>query len=244
MPANGSGLFSKMSYAFAHLVKPGPGVSGALHDLRSDVSKALKPLAALTVDEFTDAPVADTDAFRTAGATSTTAQNWTGSALNGVVGQAALAYARPVTVTTTDSAGSYAGAVTVTGTDVTGKSQTDTITITNNTTTSSTKLFKTVTKLAVPAQLNTSGNLQVGFGAALGLSKPIVARAGRQAVVQEVSVGAVVTTGTFASAASAGPCGSYTPAAAPDGTRDYAVYYEYDGTVDNDSSRLTLTHFA
>ena len=49
---NGSGLFGSHRAAKPHLIKGKGGVAGEVDDLRNDVSSAVSPLAAWTVDEF------------------------------------------------------------------------------------------------------------------------------------------------------------------------------------------------
>jgi len=92
-----------------------------------------------------------------------------------------------------------------------------------------------VTSIVVPAQSGVGGALEFGFGDIIGFLRPLKSRAGLAAVVREIAVGAVVTTGTFVAApavAGAGqPNGTYLAAAVPDATRDYAVYYEMDASL-------------
>jgi hypothetical protein len=223
---SGSGLFSKQRPDVAHLS------DGELADLREDVKNTFAPMAAITVEEFTNPPAADTDAFKTSIATSTSAQSYSGAALNGVVGGAALSPPRNVTVTASDSSASYAGSVTFTGVDINGKAISEAVAISNNATAVGAKAFAKVTKIDVPAQVDTSGALQFGFGVKMGLGKKIVSRAGLVGAVREIAVGAVVTNGTFVAAATGLPNGTYAPNTAQDGVRDYAVYYEYDPTLD------------
>jgi hypothetical protein len=53
-------------------------------------------------------------------------------------------------------------------------------------------------------------------------------RAGLRAPIRQIAIGAVVTTGTFSAPATNLPHGAYAPAAAPNGTNDYAITYEVD----------------
>jgi hypothetical protein len=219
----GSGLFSDQVPQRAHILA-GQGKGREIRDLRDDVAETLAPLAALTVIEFTNPPAAAATAIRTSNATAVTAQIYTGAALNGSIGSGQLPPAgRNVTVTATDNsgAGGYTGSVTFLGTRL-GAAQTETVAISDNATVAGTKIFDTVTRISVPAQPDTSGALSFGYGALLGLEKMPKSRAGLAKAVLEISSGAAVTTGVLSAVN-----GSYAPAAAPDGSRDYAVYYEY-----------------
>lgn len=91
------------------------------------------------------------------------------------------------------------------------------------------KCFAKVTSVALAAADGTGAILQFGFGPVIGLGSKIKTRAALTAPLKEVMDGAVVTTaGTFGSAAASPPNGSYTPDTAPNGTHDYALYYERD----------------
>lgn len=224
---SGSGLFSKQGPDVPHLS------DGELADLRSDVKKQLAPLAAFTVEEFTNPVAASANGIKTSVATSTSAQSYTGSALNGAVGGGVMSPPRNVTVSATDSSASYAGSVTFTGVDINGHAITEAVAITNNATAVGAKAFAKVTKIDVPAQVDTSGALTFGFGVKMGLAKKIMARAGLAAfLLKEVYDGAVVTNGTVVGAATGLPNGTYAGNTAPNGAHDYAIYYEYDPTAD------------
>ena len=227
---HGSGLFSSKSLRKPHLARRtgNGGLPAEVAAIREDISDQLGDLAGIVVEEFIDVPAADTDAFKTSIATVAAAVEYAGTDLNGVVGTGALTPPRPVSVTASDSALSYAGSVTFEGVDVYGAEITEDVAITNNATTTGNKMFARVTKISIPAQNDTSGTLQFGFGAKMGLRHKILSRAGLLAPVKEIAVGAVVTTGTFQDAAAAPPFGSYSPASAANGTRDYCLYYEAD----------------
>ena len=72
----------------------------------------------------------------------------------------------------------------------------------------------------------TGATVAIGIGDSMPLTYTPKARAGLAAIVKEIAVGAVVTTGTLSVTNK-----SYTPAAAPDGTKDWAIFYEYDPSV-------------
>jgi hypothetical protein len=119
----------------------------------------------------------------------------------------------------------------ITGTDVNGDAQTETVNLAQTATSAtSTKFFSTVTSIVEAAGDGTAATISIGVGAALGLRRKAKVRAGAVLVACEISAGTRLTTGTFTVPASAPPNGSYTPAAAADASRDYAVAYEVDLT--------------
>jgi len=228
--------FNKKRASRPHLTQGG-GVGAEVADLRADVKEAWDALESqggyLRTDEFTNPAVADVDAIKTSFATSASVQTFDEDDLNGAVGDGEMIPPRNVTITSTTHAHVTAVGVVITGKvrDANGDlvDQTETITTTNGggATDAGTKPFSLITDISIPAMGGTSGALEIGFGAAIGLSAKIKSRAGLLAPIRQVAVGAVVTTGTFTN-----PSGSavslYTPAAAPDGSRDYAVTYEVD----------------
>ena len=230
---NGSGLFSdKLPYK-PHLSKNRPdGVAGEVGKLRADVTAALSVSAAITVDEFTNPIAATVDSVKLAVSSSESAQSYGVADFDGSTA-GVFDPPRPVSVTCSDSAATWTGSVTVTGTDINGVTRTNTIALTNNATTTGTVCFAKVTNIAVPAQNDTDGELSFGNGVKIGFSKPIRSRAGAFAALSEITGGALLTlpTATFTGPSSNAPCGAYEPASAPNGTRDYALYYEYDPTA-------------
>lgn len=113
--------------------------------------------------------LANATAFKTSIATSTSAAEYTGGALNGALGASALPFGRKVTVTTTTSAAAYrVGAsfpIVVTGEDEFGQALTESLLLvaTNgNETITGTKGFAKVTSIAIPAQLTTAGFFTFG----------------------------------------------------------------------------------
>lgn len=122
--------------------------------------------------EYTLAELEDQDAIKTLVATSLTAQSYSGAALNGARANPGPATARifpqAVSVTTTTDAATYntTDAITITGTDENDATLTDTLLLTQaggNETVVGTKGFKTVTTIAIPAQLTTNGAFEFGF---------------------------------------------------------------------------------
>lgn len=232
-----SKLFGSKTAKRPHLVRPGGGVSGEVADLRSDIEEAFAEMEAgggyLHTDEFTDPVVADTDAIKLNLATDTSPVTYSGSDLDGTVGEAEMVPPRTVTVTGDADTDIDAANLTIVGTirDEEGNlvAQTDTISITDNlaTTLESAKPFSTVTSLAIDTGMTgTGGTFEFGFGVGIGLSKLMAERAGTIVPVREIeSSTGVVTTGTFTNP-SGSPVTLYVPNTAPDGSEDYAVTYE------------------
>jgi len=229
----GSGILSKSKAAKAHLAQVTGGIAAEVTDLRNDVMRALAPLAAMTVEEFTDVVAASTTAIKTAAATVAAATTYSGAALNGSVGAGLMSPPRQIVITTAGVTPADAPAnATITGVDVLGKTISETVNVAQTAAAAtSTKCFAKVTSITLPAADGVNATLAFGTGTALGLSLPAKSRAGLVALIAEVVAGAKVTTGTMAAPAAAGPYGAYTPATAPNGTNDYAIFYEYDATT-------------
>lgn len=181
-------------------------------------------------DTYTNAAAADTDYFVASGtATTAASRTWTVGGSPALL-QSALpgGHARRVTITSTANAAFTAVTMTIVGTDVDGNALEDTILTTagGGATDSSSAAFATVTSITLPAQGGAGATFQIGFSAGLGLSKPLKAREGVNVVLREHAAGSLVTNGTFVLPASAEPYGLYTPNTAPNGTNDYAIFYE------------------
>lgn len=235
----GSGLFSKRKAVAPHLVVstgPGGGIAGEVADLRQDVANELGKLASLTVDEFVNAPAASATAFKTSHNTSAGTKVFTvGAGLDGASAGVNLLYPRPPTVTVGGTSADAANVpITFEGVDMYGKPMTEVV-LANGAggTTVGSKCFKKYTKITEgPGVAGVTGaTLTFGFGAPLGLSLPIRTVQGLTGALREIAGGAAVTNGVFVAAATASPNGSYSPNSAPDGARDYAVYYDFDPTV-------------
>ena len=195
------------------------------------LSSSTASVPAFVTDEFTAPAAASPTAFVLAIATSTSPVTLSGAGLTGGTGAGALSPARNVTVTVGGlGAGITNGsAVVLTGTDPTGAVQTETVTLTVVGSPGiflGLKLFASLTSVAIPAQAAATATIAVGFGVLLGLSQKVRSRAGRLAVLQEVSGAVALTTGTVANPASC-PVASYSPVAAANGVLNYAVTYEH-----------------
>lgn len=230
MGATGSGLFSKEGPDKPHLLQQTGGMAAEVKDVRDDVLKTLAPMAAITVEEFTNPAAADVDALKLSIAVSTSAADYSGAALDGVVGVGTMSPPRNVTVTTTGNTPADAPATaTFTGVDIDGKAISETVNVPQTATTAvGAKAFAKVTQITMPVGQGTDAAVSFGFGALIGLTKTIKTRAGAANLIREVAVGSLVTNGVIATAAVGAPHGTYAPNSAPDGTRDYAIYYEYD----------------
>lgn len=183
---------------------------------------------AIVVDEFTNPAAPATAGLQVATASQVADQTVLAAAML-APGLAALA-AFPRNVTFTVAGGTAAEAPTsadIVGTDIDGNALLETVVITASAGTyEGVKAFKTLTSITKKGGTGTGATVAMGFGKKFGLSRSIKDRAGRRAVLQEVAVGAVVTTGTFATPTTSPPHGSYSPSADPDAARDYAVTYE------------------
>lgn len=108
----------------------------------------------------------DDDAIKTSIATVAAAITYAGAGLNGAVGVAEMNPEKHISVTTASNAGSYALLpITITGTNYLDQIITDTITPTladGNETLQTSKPFKKVTSIAIPAQNDTGGHFKFG----------------------------------------------------------------------------------
>jgi len=124
-----------------------------------------------SVASKTFAAIAVANAIKTSIATVVGAQNYTGAALNGAIGQGQFGVPQNVSVTTTTFASTYsigaANPIVFTGTNEQGQVITESLLLTatgGNETIFGTKAFATVTGISVPAQLTTSGAFTFGVG--------------------------------------------------------------------------------
>lgn len=202
---------------------PHLGNKGEIGDVRGDVNRALGAMEAgglFRVDDFTNPPAADADAFLATEATVTEASVLRAADL---IADSIVGGPRAITVSLGDDAGAYStDDIVIEGTAY-GEKVVLTFTPSGadgNETLESNEDWglDTITKVSIPAQADTDGDISIGFGAELVLFRGIRDMAGISTPIREVAVGAVVTTGTFSGR-------KYTTAAAPDGTRDFSVAY-------------------
>jgi hypothetical protein len=188
-----------------------------INDAPIDIFEALAPAAAGTAT------------IKTAIASQLAIASYSGAALNGTIGAGAISPPRNITVTTAGTTPADAPATaTITGTDANGAALTETITVSQTAATAAgVKCFATVTKIDLPVGDGTGATLAFGTGAILGFPAKVENRGGGVAVVKEIVDGAIPgTAGTFASATTSPPNGSYTPNTAPNGAHSYCVYFE------------------
>ena len=226
---NGSGLYSDTP--LQRRFTEGGGVQGELGELRRDL-KALVKLAAITVEEYTD-PLAGGAATLLA-ATATVASVVVLQASD-LLQPALLDLAgapRQITFTTAGATPGDAPAnAVIVGVDAQGEALTETVALAQTAATAtSTNFFAGITSITYEAADGTAATVSIGTEATkIGLTYPPKARAGLEGVLTtEVAAGAVVTTGTLTGSGTDAPYGAYAPAAAPDGSNDYAIYYEFD----------------
>jgi len=188
----------------------------------------LQPQAAIYVEEFTNPIAADVDAWLTAQATTTVEQVYAADDLDGALAGTELDVPRNVSVTTTSTDDQYVFPMTV---DIEGEylgeAQTETITVTSGDspgTVYGTKPFTKVTGVTISANADTGGSVAIGTGTGLGLGKRVTlkARAGAYNLIREIAAGSIVTNGAI------NQHGVYTPNTAPNGSNDYAIFYEAD----------------
>ena len=239
----GSGLFTKSIPYKAHILKNRmDGLGGEIAKLRADILAELAPMAALAIEEWTNAPASADDLIKLDFATSTSAQVITGAGLDGTVG--GHKFIAPRTVCVTQDAGLHYTHlnVTVKGLDAQGKAVTDTLLLLATggpNTVGGVKFFAQILEIDIPGQVDTGGVLSFGLGLdssasdtkKLGLSRSPKARTGALFIQEEYVDGSLVTSGALTLASSDAPYGSYTPSAAPNGAHDYSIVYEYDATA-------------
>lgn len=227
---SGSGLFSRSAPAVPHLLAHGAGgITGEVADLRKDLLVELAPLAALCVEEWTNPATAAPAALLAATATTVAPQTILGTSLIATGGAVELA-ARPRNLTLTTGGATPANApasVVVTGFDAGGLPQTETIApATTAASVAGVKAWSKITKIVYAAAGGAAATISIGFGVLIGLSKKLKGRAGLTIANREISAGVVVTTGVFNAANK-----TYAPAAAPNASTSYAIYYEFDATA-------------
>lgn len=247
-PTTGSGFFAKNKPSDLHTlggrVRNG-GVKAEVWRFLSQMYRLFEAAAGIQVQEFTNPPTADTDAWLAAKAPPSGAAVVyykpgsklavdSGSALDGASAAANLGYGRNVTVTTTGADGQFVFPFTVPveGIDADGAVVTEDIVVSAASspgTFAGVKPMVRVTKATLPAgcgAISSTGTVEIGFGAVLGLARTPAARAGLAAPIREIYDGTAVTDGTISATNK-----SYTPANAPNGAHDYCVYYEADLSI-------------
>lgn len=222
--SNGSGLFSNESALKPHLLQGASGIPGEISDLRKDVGDTVAPLAAITVDEFTNPAAAGAADLKIATATTVAIQTVSSFLAPGLA--KLTAYPRNLTFTTAGVTPAHAPATAlITGT-YRGKPQTESVALAQTATIATgLKPFSTITSIVYAAGDGAAATVSIGVGLGYGISHVPKSRAGLVGLIREIEVGAVVATGALTAA------GLYTPAVAADGVKDWAIYYEYNPTL-------------
>lgn len=126
--------------------------------------------------------IADADSFKLAAATSTSAQLYSGAALDGVVGAAAMAPRRSIQLTTASAVGAYNAASPVVYTYVTWYDQQATVALqptANGGDVLTTEIeAKQLISIATPAQTSTLGSFQHGNGPRAGRGSVLLQKCG------------------------------------------------------------------
>lgn len=223
----GNSVWGSSGPKIPHLIQGG-GLPAEVKDIRSDITTMVAGQPCLVCEEFIDTEPGTTNAIKTSIAVSTSVASYSGVALNGAVGGTALSVPRKVTVSTSGSTPADAPAtLTVTGLDKDGVAQTEAIAVSQTVATATGALFfSQITQLDLTAGQGTDAALVFGLSSELLLQRTPVSRAGLAKAVFEIANGALVTTGTLSVANK-----SYTPAAAPDASKDYFIIYEAEPLI-------------
>ena len=201
----GSGLFTNKGAVQPRFIEGKGGVAGEVGDLRQDVASALKYMCAITVAEFTNALATATDNLMEATASQLAARRLLPAALpaTGALTQATITnllaggprQLRFVTAGATPA--HQPDAATVEGWDERGVPQTEVVPLKQEAGEFlSTRFWSNLKHIDLGEGGGTGATLAIGLGGKLGLASNPKLRAGRKAVIQEVSGGSVVTTGT------------------------------------------------
>jgi len=168
----GSGLFSQMKARLTHLVKPGSGFQAEFFNLRKDVSSTLGALAALAVEEITNAvgTAAPGAAALLDPAASVAAPVTVLAAALKAAGLTQLAlWPRALSFTTAGTTPADAPATaTITGLDQNGAAQTEVVTLAQtNTIAHGVKYWSAIVSVAYPAADGTGATVEIGIDAAV-----------------------------------------------------------------------------
>lgn len=182
---------------------------------------------------YTDPAAASTTGLKAAAPSSTSAVNLTRADLIAGGLTTLAAYPRRLSVTVGGgTAGDAPASVDITYIGIDGETYTETVAPNLSGGTVYTDGYavgfpSTGTIYAFDAGTGTDATVALGWGAELGLlAKAVDYGTNVLNVQKEIAVGAVVTTGTFKGPAAAPPYGSYEPASAANGSRDYTLVVE------------------
>lgn len=206
--------------------------------MRSLLASGLGQLARLfaghvpvRVYEVSNPAAASAAGLKAATASQVAPLTWSASDLIGAGLTELLLAPRTISFTTAGAtpADAPANAV-VTGLDVNGDVISETITVPQTATINTgSKCFSTITSVAFAAGDGTGATVSMGWGAAIGLPEKAKLRNAAVAALVEFTDGVPsATRGTYVVPATAAPNGSVSFNSAPNGSRDYTVYYERD----------------
>lgn len=228
----GSGIFTKMKAQLPHLLQQSGGIASEVNDLRKDLLSEFAANSSVAVEEFTN-PIGSGAALISVAAASQLAAGRSATLL---ALAANISPPRQISVTTAGGTAADAPATAVvTGKDIFGVAMTETLTIPQTATIATgAKCFASVSSIVEAAGDGVGATMSYGIGAPIGLGRAIKLRAGISSLIKEHANAAVVANGVIAAASAALPNGSYAPNTAADGTKSYAIWYEYDATTNVD----------
>ena len=167
----GSGLFSNQKAVHPSYAAAGKGgLPGEVGDLRRDVSRVLAELSAIAVEKFSAPPAESTTAIMAKADVDIASDGLELSVSNFTLHQ--FSPPRQIVLTTISSANWITSKyITLTGTNARNEIITEAIKIASASTLTSTKFFKTLTGISIPAQTAAIANsIDIGISANLGLS--------------------------------------------------------------------------
>ncbi len=130
-------------------------------------------------------------------------------------------FARNIQVTVALGGGNpLAGDVVITGTDINGQALTETIAVTTAATYQSTKAFKTISSIVIPARAQASDTVAVGVGAKFGLPEIFFGDTILRSAVSGASDTYTLTANSTEVAKNL-----FAPNLAPNASRTYRLYY-------------------
>lgn len=182
----GSGFF--LDTGIPHLARSHGGLSG------EDIATILAPMAAITVEEFTNLAAPSTAGLLAATATTVAVQTITTFLAGGVA--VLRARSRTVKFTTAGVTASDAPATcVVTGRDLHGNHQSETVTLAQTATSVETlKCYSALISVVYAAGDGAGATIAIGVGASVGLGKKLKARAGFNGFLREIVGGSVAGT--------------------------------------------------
>ena len=207
----GSGIFNSARAANPSLVTPGKGgIAGEVGDLRKDVTEALKPLAAIAVEEFTNALAAASDNMMVATASVLSTEVRLLPDVSGGAGKLTTATItnlsaapRQLQFTSGGTPAQQPSTALIHGRNERGKPQTEVVTLLKTAGSVLSAMFWGGVEYVILSADGggTAATLAIGLGDKIGLSQKAVKRAGAVAFLHEVTGGAVVApTGTILTA--------------------------------------------